>query len=234
MVIKECDYKAKLVNGLPVLYCRFGKNTPWINISNKRFSIKHFSFSDPENHTHSINECEITIEGLVAKFSFPFDVDKILYQNRVVLKTCDRFWSGNPKYILFELAKNEFTIGFSHGVERKVDSKVEYGGRQYGGELDIDKSENKKPESGIFMYTFHTKPKGIKYEGEVVWESLPGEALPDRMLRDEETDEIVVFFQDKYLVSRKEDGIRTSDVHEFTQSHREILNSYFHNSFRST
>ncbi|EAN30816.1 hypothetical protein TpMuguga_03g00080 [Theileria parva strain Muguga] len=224
MVRKEYDHKATLVDGLPVLYCKFGKNKPWVNITKKRFSITLLSLLDSNNRMHSISECEITINELVVKILLNFDVSQILFKNEIIWKFYYCFWSGYPKYIQFDLVKNKFTLVFDHGIERKLETMYTLVGRECGGTLEIDKYESKGSllRSFIFKEKFNVIGNGV----DDVWERLPGEPYPKRMMIDDETNEIVIFCEDRYFVVRREHGTISRDQHELTQLHKDILNLF--------
>ncbi|EAN30834.1 hypothetical protein TpMuguga_03g00099 [Theileria parva strain Muguga] len=219
MVRKEYEHKATLVDGLPVLYCKFGKNKPWVNITSTRFNITDLSFKDKDNVTHSISECEVTINELVVKILLNFDVSQILFKNEVVWSFYRGFWSGYPKYILFDLLCNLFLLVFDHGIVRKLDTK-------FTDRKHLEEKELKRLEEEFGLFVFKGKPEVVNYGDELIWKHLPGEPLPDMMLVDQETGEIVIFCEDRYFVVRREHGTISRDQHEFTQFHKKLLSIF--------
>ncbi|KAF5153664.1 hypothetical protein TpMuguga_02g02455 [Theileria parva strain Muguga] len=228
MVRKEYEHKAKLVNGLPVLYCKFGKNKPWVNITSSRFKITLFTFIDSDNVKHNISECEVTLNELVVKIVFKFEVNEIMFDDVESWRFCYCFWSGYPSCILFDLVKNEFKLVFDHGIERILDTKIQYIGPESGGVVDIskDSKSGSKPGLVLTINVFDEKPSVITAGPELLWERLPGEPVAERMITDKETDEIVIFCKDRYFVCRRENGKRSREEHKLTQFHHEIINSF--------
>ncbi|EAN31221.1 hypothetical protein TpMuguga_03g00477 [Theileria parva strain Muguga] len=225
MVRKEYEHKAKLVNGLPVLYCKFGKNKPWVNITSTRPSITLFTFTDSDNITHSISECDITLNELVIKIVFKFDVTQISFANQIIWRFCECFWSGYPRFILFDLVKNKFKLVFDHGIERRLETKFTVVGRECGGVVDIAKYET-RAGSDFLIFTIKDKLSLVRQGDEVIWERLPHEPHPYKMLIDVETEERILLCDDRFFVCRRENGVITRDSHTFTPLLKEMLSNF--------
>eukprot|EP00375_Theileria_parva_P002504 XP_765182.1 hypothetical protein [Theileria parva strain Muguga] len=176
-------------------------------------------------------ECEVTLNELVVKIVFKFEVNEIMFDDVESWRFCYCFWSGYPSCILFDLVKNEFKLVFDHGIERILDTKIQYIGPESGGVVDIskDSKSGSKPGLVLTINVFDEKPSVITAGPELLWERLPGEPVAERMITDKETDEIVIFCKDRYFVCRRENGKRSREEHKLTQFHHEIINSVVKN-----
>uniref|UniRef100_A0A3B0MGV2 SfiI-subtelomeric related protein family member, putative n=1 Tax=Theileria annulata TaxID=5874 RepID=A0A3B0MGV2_THEAN len=112
MLEEKLEYKAELVDGKPVLCCKFGNDKDWNNITNLRYDVEKLTFNSLDNKKFTFSNCSNGLKDLTFAIMFSCVCSEVIYKDQILWSYWVNPFCGYPIKLLFNLKSNTLALSF--------------------------------------------------------------------------------------------------------------------------
>ncbi|EAN31438.1 hypothetical protein TpMuguga_04g00086 [Theileria parva strain Muguga] len=114
----EVQYKADLINGKPVLYCRYDFEHAWEDVTHTRHQLDHLELYDLNLNLTGVSQCSTELCDTTFKISIDFKCYHVKLGDKLLWSYYEFPQCGLPKKLLFNLKLNTMALQFEETIEK--------------------------------------------------------------------------------------------------------------------
>ncbi|KAF5153412.1 hypothetical protein TpMuguga_01g02380 [Theileria parva strain Muguga] len=179
MLDYKLEYKAELVNGLPVLYCKFGNDQDWNNITHLRCDIEKLSFTNLHRKKFTHLNCNNQLKDLLFTITFNCACSNVIYKDQLLWSYWVNPLYGYPIKLLFNLKSNTLTLLFKQNKLISLDIQLFNSANSV---TDVDDGILEIENGFVEMIEKDRYVNSVETTLGLAWQRDPGEPFPTSVI----------------------------------------------------